>query len=384
MAKYNSDWEELGRNIQDIVDKAVNSQDYQKLNQTIRQTVSRAVDMGSDALRKAVDAASRPAEKPQILEEANVEQFYGRTSGMTFKGIGKIIGGGLMLGLFTATLAPSVIFTNAVAAMCSLAGMAGGGWLLGSGVGDLNRVTRFKGYRRALGQKTYCSIEKLAKTAGKSPKFVRKELTKMIDSGLLPEGHLDNEEQMLITSHATYHYFEQSRQQLEQRQQLQKRQEQLKQSTHTPQVQEVLDKGDAFLKEIRYCNDLIPGEEISRKIYRMETIVERIFQRADARPEIIPDLKKLMDYYLPMTVKLLHAYADMDSQPAQGQTILSSKREIEQTLDTLNLAFEKLLDDLFEDTAMDVSSDISVLNTLLAQEGLTEDDFSQMKKQRNL
>lgn len=384
MAKYNSDWEELGRNIQDIVDKAVNSQDYQKLNQTIRQTVSRAVDVGSDALRKAVDAASRPAEKPQIVEEADVSQFYGSTSSLTFRGIGKIIGGGLMLGLFTATLAPSVIFTNAIAAACSLAGMAGGGLLIGNGAGDMNRVTRFKRYRRALGQKTYCSIEKLAKTAGKSPKFVRKELTKMIDSGLLPEGHLDNEENMLITSHATYHYFEQSRQQLEQRQQQQKRQEQLKQSTHTPQVQEVLDKGDAFLREIRYCNDLIPGEEISRKIYRMESIVERIFQRANAKPDIIPDLKKLMDYYLPMTIKLLHAYADMDSQPAQGQTILSSKQEIEQTLDTLNLAFEKLLDDLFEDTAMDVSSDISVLQTLLAQEGLTEDDFSQMKKQRNL
>lgn len=384
MAKYNSNWEELGRNIQDIVDKAVNAQDYQKLNQTIRQTVSRAVDVGSDALRKAVDAASRPVEKPQIVEEANVDQFYGSTGSLTFRGIGKVIGGGLMLGLFTATLAPSVVFTNAVAAACSLAGMAGGGLLIGSGVGNLNRVTRFKSYRRTLGKKTYCSIEKLAKGSGKSVKFVRKELTKMIASGLLPEGHLDQEETMLITSHATYHYFEQSRQQLEQRQQQAKRKEQLRQSTHTPQVQEVLDKGDTFLKEIRRCNDLIPGKEISRKIDRMETIVERIFQRADAKPDIIPDLKKLMDYYLPMTVKLLNAYADMDSQPVQGQTILSSKREIEQTLDTLNLAFEKLLDDLFEDTAMDVSSDISVLQTLLAQEGLTEDDFSQMKKQRNL
>lgn len=395
MAKYNSDWEELGRNIQDIVDKAVNSQDYQKLNQTIRQTVNRAVDVGSDALRKAVDvggdalrkaadAASRPAEKPQILEQPDVEQFYGSTSNLTIKGVLKLIGGSLTLGLFVATLAPSIVFTNMVATVCSLAGITGGGLLLGSGVGNLNRVTRFKSYRRTLGQKTYCSIEKLAKGAGKNVKFVRKDLVKIIDSGLLPEGHLDQEETMLITSHATYHYFEQSRQQLEQQQQQKQRQEQLRQSTHTPQVQEVLDKGDAFLKEIRYCNDLIPGEEISRKIYRMETIVERIFQRADARPEIIPDLKKLMDYYLPMTVKLLHAYADMDSQPAQGQTILASKREIEETLDTLNLAFEKLLDDLFEDTAMDVSSDISVLQTLLAQEGLTEDDFSQMKKQRNL
>ena len=148
-------------------------------------------------------------------------------------------------------------------------------------------------------------------------------------------------------------------------------------------MQEVLDRGNAFIAEIRRCNDAIPGEEISGKISRMELLVRRIFDRAQAHPEIVPDLKKLMDYYLPMTVKLLKAYAEMDAQPVQGDTIQTSKREIEATLDTLNLAFEKLLDDLFQDTAMDVSSDISVLNTLLAQEGLTEDEFSKLKKREN-
>ena len=104
----------------------------------------------------------------------------------------------------------------------------------------------------------------------------------------------------------------------------------------------------------------------------------------DAAPEVVPDLKKMMDYYLPMTVKLLNAYADMDTQPVQGDTIQASKREIEETLDTLNLAFEKLLDELFEDTALDVSSDISVLQTMLAQEGLTEDGLAKLKREKNL
>ena len=65
----------------------------------------------------------------------------------------------------------------------------------------------------------------------------------------------------------------------------------------------------------------------------------------------------------------------MDRQPVQGETIRKSKQEIDATLDTLNAAFEKLLDELFQDAAIDVSSDISVLNTLLAQEGLTGSDF---------
>ena len=62
----------------------------------------------------------------------------------------------------------------------------------------------------------------------------------------------------------------------------------------------------------------------------------------------------------------------MDKQPVQGENITNGKGEIEKTLDTLNVAFEKLLDSLFEDTAWDVATDISVLHTMLAQEGLTE------------
>ena len=103
--------------------------------------------------------------------------------------------------------------------------------------------------------------------------------------------------------------------------------------------------------------------------------MQNIFKRVRAHPDVAPDLKKMMDYYLPTTVKLLEAYAELDAQTVQGENITSSKREIEDTLDTLNLAFEKLLDSIFKDTAWDLSTDISVLQTLLAQEGLIEDGF---------
>ena len=73
---------------------------------------------------------------------------------------------------------------------------------------------------------------------------------------------------------------------------------------------------------------------------------------------------------------LLDAYRELDKQPVAGDNIRSTKAEIEQTVDTLNVAFEKLLDSLFVDRAWDISSDISVLNTMLAQEGLKEDDFT--------
>ena len=374
------DWDALSRNIQELVDQAVNAHDFNHLSQTVRRTVSRTVDIGSQTVRKTVQSVQHKTEVKK-----NLPVLYGSTKKQSSGGVAKIVGGTVVSGgsflmagasVLMGAMVPGLILVPMGAA---LLGFAGGIGLIFSGAGDMNMVKRFQAYRKALGDKTQCSLEKLAAAVGRDVKFVRKEVTKMIDRGWFTQGHLDKEKTLLITSHETYQNFEASRLEFEKRQR-----EAVLEAQKDPRdarLQEVLDKGNAFVAQIRKCNDDIPGEEISSKMDRMEEIVRRIFRRAETNPEIVPDLKKLMDYYLPMTVKLLTAYADMDAQPVQGETIQTAKREIEDTLDTLNLAFEKLLDDLFRDTALDVSSDITVLQTLLAQEGLT-DDFATMKKQK--
>ena len=112
----------------------------------------------------------------------------------------------------------------------------------------------------------------------------------------------------------------------------------------------------------------------------MEMLIQKIFERVKEDPDSLDDISRMMEYYLPTTVKLLEAYLQLCSQPVQGENIRSSRMEIEQTLDTLNDAFEKLLDSLFEDVAWDVSSDISVLHTMLAQEGLVGTDDWKMQR----
>ena len=397
--KQNQEWDSLGRSIEEIIDKAINSQNYQELSRNITRTIDRATRTGSDALWRALDmsGATKPKEtitvepvRAEPVPKNNLPALYGSSNGETTKGILKTVFGGIStITGFTFTLISGVFHLVGIATGASLTSISfalglgalvGGGTLLSSGIRSLGRVSRYKVYLKALGKNTHIALEKLSRSVGKPVKFVRKELQSMINQGLFLEGHLDHEEQNLITSDETYAHYEQSRLQMEARKQAEAAAPQQPSSTPDPKVQEVLDRGNAYLREIRRCNDEIPGEEISAKISRMEAIVQRIFERAEAHPEIIPDLKKLMDYYLPMTIKLLNAYADMDRQPIQGDTIRASKQEIDTTLDTLNLAFEKLLDSVFQDTAMDVSSDISVLHTLLAQEGLTGNDFSNTKQ----
>ncbi len=383
----NNEWDNWGRSIQELIDKAVNSQDYQELSRNIGKTIDKAFSASSEAVRRAANSAPRNNAyhdyytTPKVTVEPKKETLpalYGNPNGETTKGILQTVFGGILslaaLGLVIPFGVLSIVGSAGfvVGFLAGGAALVGGTALLCSGIGTLAKVSRFKVYLKALGTKTSITLERLSRSVGKNERFVRKELQKMIKQGLFLEGHLDNEQKNLITSDETFREFERSRLELEQRKRSQAVQAA---KSPDPKIQEVLDKGNAYVKEIRRCNDEIPGEEISAKIDRMEAIVRKIFERAEAHPEVIPDMKKLMDYYLPMTVKLLNAYADMDRQPVQGETIRKSKQEIDATLDTLNAAFEKLLDELFQDAAIDVSSDISVLNTLLAQEGLTGSDF---------
>ena len=407
---------ELGDRIKEIIDTAVSTKDYRQMTEDIKQTVGQtinstlnsAVDTGSEAIRNGLNSMfgsrnseyhnktkefeerrrrEREQERKKQEEEKAKERMltlYDRNTGGRMKGMMLAISGGILAsGMGLGTLVLSIFGT--VGHMSSLvlggtcflaAGALAGVGLLTGGIKKLGKLERFQKYIGTLGTHTYCNFEQLSAAVGKPVKFVKKDVKKMISDGWFRQGHIDAQETCLITSNETYQQYTQTAKALEEK----KQEEERRQADLSPEVQEVLDKGNEFLDKIHKSNDAIPGVEISAKISRMELIVEKIFERAQKHPEIIPDLKKMMNYYLPMTVKLLDAYEEMDRMPVQGENIKSSKKEIEDTLDTLNQAFEKLLDSVFQDTAWDVSSDISVLHTLLAQEGLTDDDFAKMNK----
>ena len=244
-------------------------------------------------------------------------------------------------------------------------------------------VGRFRKYVNIIKDREYCDVKELAQKTGRSAKAVLKDLKKMIKKGWFCQGHLDEKESCLMVSDAAYGQYtglmERMRREKAEREAAAEKQQQ-EFSKLSPEVQKIVRAGEEYVRKIRAANDAIPGEEISAKISRMEMLVDRIFDRVEEHPESITDIRKLMEYYLPTTIKLLDAYEELDVQPVQGENIISSKREIEKTIDTLNTAFEKLLDDLFQDTAWDLSSDISVLHTMLAQEGLTEDGLKSAGK----
>ncbi len=131
---------------------------------------------------------------------------------------------------------------------------------------------------------------------------------------------------------------------------------------------------DKTLARLRELNDAILDEEMSERIARLEAVTAKIFAQAESDPDKLPQMRKFLDYYLPTSLKLLEAYAEMDAQGIEGENITESKRRIEQTMGTLVTAFENQLDKLFQSDALDLSADIDVMEKMLQADGLAGDD----------
>ena len=148
-------------------------------------------------------------------------------------------------------------------------------------------------------------------------------------------------------------------------------QEPKKEEKADPQVAALRREKDRAISELRRLNDAIPDEKISAQIDHLEEVTGKIIDHVIANPAKQPQISRFLDYFLPTTIKLLNAYDRMDSTGISGSNIDATKQKVEKMLDTLCAAFDKQLDALFGDEALDISTDITVMENLLAQEGLS-------------
>ena len=151
--------------------------------------------------------------------------------------------------------------------------------------------------------------------------------------------------------------------------------------SYGPDIDPILDEGQRALQEMGRLYSSIKDTEVRKKINELMRITDKITQDAVADPSDIPQIKKFLNYYLPTTIKLLNAYDRMSAQGIEGENLDKSMKNINEMLDTAIEAYKKRLDSLFADQALDIETDIQVMNTMLAREGLAGDKDFELKPQ---
>lgn len=141
-------------------------------------------------------------------------------------------------------------------------------------------------------------------------------------------------------------------------------------STGNPEIDALIKERDRAVSEMRRLNDAIQDETISAQIDRLEATTRKIVEHVVENPGKLSQIRRFLNYYLPTTLKLLNAYDRADSAGISGANVDGTKGKVEDIMGTIVTAFDKQLDALFGDEALDISTDITVLEQMLAREGI--------------
>ena len=144
-------------------------------------------------------------------------------------------------------------------------------------------------------------------------------------------------------------------------------------TTGNEELDKMIADGKKAITEMKRLDDNIADPAISAQIVRLQQLAGKIFAQVEQNPEKLPQIRKFMNYYLPTTLKILNAYDRMGEQGVFGENITSTMQKVEGMMSTIITAFEKQLDSLFGSEAMDISTDMVVLENMMAREGLTDD-----------
>ena len=202
-----------------------------------------------------------------------------------------------------------------------------------------------------VGNQSSVSVSALASAAGLPPNKVRDDLADMLDDGLLPQGYLDyGGDRLVLTGDGIA-------------------QPAREQPAPPPPPKE---DENAILAEIKAVNDAIDNEKMSAQIDRIGVITAKILDYQKTHPDKAAQLHSFLSYYLPTTLKILRAYGQLEDQEVSGSNITAAMQRIEGMMDKVVEGFEKQLDLLFQGDAMDITTDVEVLERMLAKDGLSD------------
>ena len=220
------------------------------------------------------------------------------------------------------------------------------------------RFGRYKSYYAHTSGRGIVPISDIAQTAGTSVRAAKRDIQTMIDSGYFsPGAYIDNELDCLVLSSEAAESLRRS----------------IRAEQEIPVItaEPIENRYMAAIAELRELKQSIADVTISGKTDRIEELTGKIFRIVEENPEKEQQIRRFMSYYLPTTFKLLRSYSTLEKQGVKGENIMSTKKNIGNILDTLSTGFEQQLDQLFKSDAIDIAADISVLENLMHQDGLT-------------
>lgn len=229
-----------------------------------------------------------------------------------------------------------------------------------------DQIIRFRKYNREIGNNTVIPTADLAAITAKPLDFTINDLLNMIERDYYRQARIVEEGKLFILDSKTYKLYKE-----EALRDPHEKMEELENQENSERAEELLLRARSYVTELTKIEGKI-SSPMDEKIRELLRIIGKIFELLKENPSTAGDLNKAINYYLPTTVKLSNSYLEMKEKPTES--VKSSLKDIEDTMDIVIDAFMKILDNIYQEKIMDLSSDMSVLKSMLKQEGLLDKD----------
>ena len=140
-------------------------------------------------------------------------------------------------------------------------------------------------------------------------------------------------------------------------------------------IDALLREGERAVSEMRAACSRITDAQVVKKVEEIISVTDKIFKNILDDPTDYRQVKRFSEFYLPTTIKLLHAYDRLGKSGVEGENITGTIRRIDEILDTIIDSYKKFFDSLFENQALDIETDIQVLESMMKKEGLYGKEF---------
>ena len=124
------------------------------------------------------------------------------------------------------------------------------------------------------------------------------------------------------------------------------------------------------LDTLHQLNEELPDPQLSAAMTRMEKAGRAIVDTVEQNPTKAKQVRRFANYYLPDAVNVLQQYARLARQGVKGENAASIRAEVEHNAASIATAFENQLDALYAAESMDLSADLTVLQSMLKGQGL--------------
>lgn len=343
------------------INKKIDDGDYSDISTLVQKSVDSAIE----GVRSSISYILNSYKNKKDLPPARREKYAVQNPSInTAAGFAKWTG---YAGMFTGVTLMFGFFEEPTLAIGAISSFAAGFVLERWGKLAKNRALRYKKYLRELGNNTVVTIDDLCSCAAVEPETVIKDLTYFIKKDYFKEARIVENNSIFILDKKTYEVYKNNYKDVYLGN---KNEENLEEG----KVDSALEIGKSYITEIAAYLPRLP-ENIQTDVTKLLSIVREIFKQIKKDPERIEELSKFMDYYLPTTVSLLKRYNEFSESEVVTESQKNSMAEIEKTISTIDEAFLKLLNEIYGNVAMDINSDITVLTTMLKQEGLLDNDF---------